>query len=152
MRVDANLEILLVFEAKNKDSCMGCYYPEDDWEIIVTASNIPDLELKATEKMVESGIIVKRAEYYSAEYLIYGDEEFFIRKVSDMDAKFLLHKIENSSYYKELDLRKSEEMEKQKAEDTIRREKERLLQLEQEATYLRNKLSVKKTEKMLGIK
>ena len=143
MRVDANLEILLVFEAKNKDSCMGCYYPEDDWEIIVTASNIPDLETKATEKMVDSGIIVKRAKYYSAEYLIYGGEEFFIQKISDMDANALVYKIENYSYYKELEARKFEEREKQKAEDTIRREKERLVLLEKEATYLRNKLSAK---------
>ena len=141
MRVDANLEVLLVFEAKNKDSCMGCYYPEDDWEIIVTADNIPDLEIKVTEKIVESGIIIKRAEYYTAEYLIYGNNEFFLQRISDMDVHVLLSKIENSHYYKKLEAKKLEKMAKQQAEDIKCREKERLTLLEKEAVYLRSKLS-----------
>ena len=143
MRVDANLEVLLVFEAKNKDSCMGCYYPEDDWEIIVTAYNIPDLEIKVTERIVESGIIIKRSEYYSAEYLIYDNNEFFLQKISNMDVHVLLNKIENSRYYKKLEAKKLEKMTKEKAEKMKLREKERLAQLEKEAAYLRNKLSAK---------
>ena len=141
MRVDANLEVLLVFEAKNKDSCMGCYYPEDDWEIIVTADNIPDLEIKVTERIVDSGIIIKRAEYYTAEYLIYGNNEFFIQKISNMDVHVLLNKIENSHYYKKLEAKKLEKMAKQKADEIKHREKERLILLEKEAAYLRSKLS-----------
>lgn len=141
MRVYANLEVLLVFEAKNKDSCMGCYYPEDDWEIIVTADNIPDLEIKVTEKIVESGIIIKRAEYYTAEYLIYGNSEFFIQKISNMDVHVLLSKIENSHYYKKLEAKKLEKLTKQRDEDIKRRERERLIALEKEAAHLRSKLS-----------
>lgn len=143
MRVDANLEILLVFRAENKDMCMGCYYPEDDWGIVVTADNIPELEKNVAERIVESGIIIKGVRYCSAEYLIYDNNTFFLQKVSDLDAIALLSKIKNSNYYKELEAMKVEEREKQKAKDMERNERERLVQLEKEAARLRDKLSGK---------
>lgn len=141
MRVDANLEILLVFSAKNRDMCMGYYYAEDDWEIVVTACNIPELEIKVAEEIVESGIIIKGVEFYSAEYLIYRDNEFFLQKISDMDAIALLSKVQNSNYYKKLEAKKLEERERQKIKEMERKDKERLLQLEKEAAHIRNKLS-----------
>jgi hypothetical protein len=141
MRVDASLEILLVFRAQNRDICMGCYYPEDDWEIVVIADNIPELETKVAEEIVESGIIIKGVEYCSAEYLIYGDNKFFLQKVFDMDAIALLSKIKNSDYYKKIEAKRLEEREKQEAKDMERNERERLVQLEKEAARLRNKLS-----------
>lgn len=143
MKVDASLEILLVFRAENKDMCMGCYYPEDDWEIVVAADNIPELEIKVAERIVESGIIIKGAKYCSAEYLIYGNNRFFLQKVSDMDAVALLSKIKNSNYYKKLEAKKFKETEKQKFKDMERNEREKLAQLEKEAARLRNKLSGK---------
>jgi hypothetical protein len=143
MKVDAYLEILLVFRAKNKDMCMGCYYPEDDWEIVVTAKNIPELETNVAERIIESGIIIKGVKCCSAEYLIYDNNKFFLQKVSDLDANSILSIIKNSSYYKHLEAKKFKETERQKAKEMERNERERLVQLEKEATFLRRKLSAK---------
>jgi len=141
MKVEAETKVLLVFKADNKDSSMGCYYPEDDWTLEVTSDNLPELELKVTEELVKTGIVAEYPRLYTAEYLIYGDKQFCLHKVSDLDARTFLWKIEHQSdYYRKL---KELKAEAKKLEDAIIRKKsdeERLKELEDEVTEIRKRI------------
>ena len=141
MKVEAETKVLLVFKADNKDTAMGCFYPEDEWTLEVTADNFPELEQKVTEELVKTGIVAEYPRLYSAEFLIYNDKQFCLGKVADMDGRTFLWKIEyHSEYYKKL---KQIKAETKKLEDAVTRkksDKDRLQELEDEAAEIRNRM------------
>ena len=134
MKVEAETKVLLVFRVE-------CFHSEDDEYLEVIADNLPELEQKATEELVKTGITTGYPRLYSAEFLIYKDKQFCLGKVADLDGRTFLWKIEyHSEYYKKL---KQIKAEAKKIEDAVTRKKcdeDRLQELEDEAAEIRNRM------------
>lgn len=56
MKVDAEIKPFYKLTLGNRDTCMGCYYMEDDWDIIIYGETIQEIMDMSPEVMVNSEI------------------------------------------------------------------------------------------------
>ncbi len=136
MKVEAELKTLFVFRANNRCTYLGCFYPEDDWDIIMTAETLPKLEDMVTKEAVRTGICLESPQLYTSEHLIYGNSTFDIGKRTDMDARAFWNKIEHSDLYKSLKEAKKIEKKIQDAKERQKHDIKRLDEIDRERERL----------------
>ena len=102
----------------NQDMHAGCYYIEDDWEIVIYAVNMRELAKKVCVEMVQRLMQVDGWELEQCEVILYNDELYEITSTScdikDKHQSLINDIISMKSYKKAFAQRKKELIELQR--------------------------------------
>jgi SHS2 domain-containing protein len=96
----------------NKAHHWGCYYVEDDWDIVVYAPTIDELIDQARERMIQRLIDVDSWELEQCEVILYDGElyeiESSVRDIRKEHSSLVDDIISTNSYKKEYEVRQKE--------------------------------------------
>lgn len=113
----------------NRDMHWGCYYVEDDWDIVVYAPTIDELIEKAREQMILRLIDVDGWEFEQCEVILYDGELYEIgnsvRDIRKEHSSFVDDIISTDSYKKAYEVRQKElDADLLKLQERFRKEEE----------------------------
>jgi len=142
-----NIRVAYEFSARNKSVCMGCYYPEDDWEIVEYGNTLEELADKVAKKLVETEIEIENPELSKVRLLTYEDQEFKLgwESFAEVETEPFIQSVKESETYKNLIEAKRVEAEKEKKEKEEQAKK--ALEERERAEYARLKATYELIER-----
>ncbi len=139
MKVEAEVFEEYVLTLKNKDTCMGQYYAEDDWDIIIRGKNLYEIIETGVKRIVDSGINVEYCYLDKRQVIKYNDIVVDLKTLEELpnnEAEVVYNKLINTTEYaklkeerrhqKELEEQKEIEAHKKKLEEEERKQYEKL--------------------------
>lgn len=111
MKVEAEIKKSYKLQVYNQSTCMGCYYPEDDWDIVIFGETLEELRKKAAYAFINRGISVSLAYLTEISALHYDGHVFELDsqlELSTEDTWAFIDSIHQSSLYIDLKLEREE--------------------------------------------
>lgn len=129
MKVKAEVKKIYKLHVCNNSSCMGQYYLEDDWDIILYGETLDELRSDAAYAFVNRKININHASLVKINCLHYDDHIFDLdieKELPNEDTWAFVDSVYSSAIYKKLK-KQQEEAEKRAKEKRKKEEEEKSL-------------------------